>query len=151
MTTARGRTTRTAAGFAVAALVALSATACGGDDTPSSLASRASGVAASATAAAASKMASVKDGVNGKGDVKAGATKTDGNRSVADITVTNSTGKSADYAVTVNFKDNGGKLVDVSVVTVKDVAAGGSKTATARSNRDLGGDATAEVGQALRH
>ncbi|WP_329119817.1 hypothetical protein [Streptomyces sp. NBC_01465] len=156
------RAARTAGALSVAVLVALSATACGSDDTPSSVASKAGDVVssatakageavASATAAASSKMAEVKDGVDAKDDVKAGDTKTDGDRSTAEITATNGTDKTVDYTVTVNFKDKGGNLLDVVVMNIDGVEAGKSKSGTARSNRDLGGDATAEVGQALRH
>ncbi|MEV0090271.1 hypothetical protein [Streptomyces sp. NPDC050738] len=156
------KTARTAGALAVAALLALSATACGSDDTPSSAASKAKDAVASATAkageavasataAASSKMAEIKDGADAKGDVKAGDTKTDGDRSTVELTATNSTDKTADYTVTVNFKDKGGNLLDVTVMNIDGVEAGKSKSGTARSNRDLGGDATAEVGQALRH
>lgn len=107
---------------------------------------------ASATAAAASKMAEVKDGADAKGDVKVdGATKEDGDRTTAEVTATNPTDKSADYTLTVNFRDSGGNLLDTVVLNVDGVEAGKSKTGTARSNRALSGATTAEIGRALRH
>ncbi|MER5886058.1 hypothetical protein ABT160_19740 [Streptomyces sp. NPDC001941] len=108
-------------------------------------------VAASATAAAASKMAEVKDGADGKADVTAGATRADGDRTAVTVTAKNSTAKAADYAVLVNFRDGGGNLLDSVVLNIGDVAPSASKEGTARSNRSLSGDITAEIGRALRH
>ncbi len=55
------------------------------------------------------------------------------------------------FAVQVNFTDKSGNLLDVTVVTVKDVAAGASGEGTATSNRKLTGDVHAAVGSALRY
>ncbi|MEU1351861.1 hypothetical protein [Streptomyces sp. NPDC005795] len=118
----------------------------------SSVASKGSDVVASATAAAEDKLNSFKDGVNASGDVRAGAPATDKDgRATSRVTVKNSTGSTQSYAVQINFKDPDGKLQDTVVVTVDDVAAKKTKDATARSNRKLDGDVTAEVGEALRH
>ncbi|WP_329118653.1 hypothetical protein [Streptomyces sp. NBC_01353] len=112
-------------------------------------------IVSSATAAAASaaqeKMNQVKDGVNATGDVKAGPTEVDGDRITTELTATNPTDKNADYTILVNFRDDGGNLLDAVVVNIDVVEPGKSKTGTARSNRTLSGETTAEVQQALRH
>ncbi|MFI6644232.1 hypothetical protein [Streptomyces sp. NPDC050504] len=171
MRTTRTRTAVSAAvtTAALAALLALTATGCSDEDVQkakdgvasatakagevaSSATAKVGEAVASATAAAASKMAEVKDGVDAKGDVKVdGATKADGDRTAAGVTATNSTDKSADYTLTVRFRDSGGNLLDTVVLNIDGVEAGKSKTGTARSNRTLSGATTAEVGQALRH
>lgn len=148
----------------VAMIVAATATACSDDgdsasstaskaaSAASSLASRGTDAIASATAAAGDKLDSIKDGVNASGDVTAGAPATDKDgRVTTKITVRNGTDDSQSYAVQINFRDQGGNLLDTSVVTVDDVASKGAKTATARSNRKLDGEVTTEVGKALRH
>ncbi|MFF3316742.1 hypothetical protein ACFYV5_14670 [Streptomyces sp. NPDC003035] len=116
---------------------------------------KAGDIVGSATGAVASaaqeRMDQVKDGVNAAGDVKAGPTKADGDRTIAEITATNPQDKNADYTIMVNFRDSGGGLLDSVVVTIGGVEPGKSKTGTARSNRTLSGETTAEVGQALRH
>ncbi|MGW4052089.1 hypothetical protein ACWENA_14785 [Streptomyces sp. NPDC004779] len=112
-------------------------------------------IVSSATAAVASaaqqKMDEIKDGVNAAGDVKAGPTSVDGDRTIATITATNPKDKTADYTVMVIFRDGGGNLLDTVVLTIDGVGAGTSKSGTARSNRTLGGATTAEIAQALRH
>ncbi|MFF8380442.1 hypothetical protein ACF07V_30410 [Streptomyces sp. NPDC015661] len=112
-------------------------------------------IVSSATAAVASaaqeKMNEVKDGVNAGGDVKAGPTSTDGDRTVAEITATNPKDKTADYTIMVNFRDGDGNLLDAVVLNIDGVEAGTSKTGTARSNRTLSGATKAEIAQALRH
>ncbi|MEU2116757.1 hypothetical protein ABZ567_14150 [Streptomyces sp. NPDC016459] len=141
------RTTATA--LALAASTALALTGC---DT---VADKAGEVVSSATAAAASaaqdRMNEVKDGVNATGDVTAGPTRTDGDRTVAEITATNPKGKDADYTVMVTFRDGEGNLLDTVVLSIDGVPPGAPKTGTARSNRTLSGETTAEIGQALRH
>ncbi|GAA2792692.1 hypothetical protein [Streptomyces showdoensis] len=115
----------------------------------------AGGIVSSATAAVASaaqqKMDEVKDGVNATGDVTAGPTSVDGDRTVAEITATNPKDKTADYTVWVNFRDTDGNLLDAVVLNIDGVEAGKSKSGTARSNRSLSGDTKAEIQQALRH
>ncbi|PWI16825.1 hypothetical protein DI272_23650 [Streptomyces sp. Act143] len=145
---------------ALAALAALtSLTGCSDDDTPSSVASKAASVAsratdvyASATAAAGEKFDEVKSGVDVKDDVTLGApdTGSDG-RTTVEVTVRNTAGSQKSFLVQVNFKDGGGDLADAVAVTVSDVPAGGTKKATARSNRDLSGDGTTEVARAVRY
>lgn len=116
-----------------------------------SAASRGGDVAASASAAAQEKLQNFKNGVNAGKDVKAGAVTEQGGRATTKITVTNGTGSAKSYIVQINFRDSGGNLLDSTVVTVDDVRPGTPKDATARSNRTLAGDVTAEVGRALRH
>ncbi|MFI9210890.1 hypothetical protein ACIGW7_22590 [Streptomyces sp. NPDC053253] len=141
---------RTAAlALSLAATTALTLTGC---DT---IADTAGDVVSSATAAVASaaeeKMNEVKDGVNATADVKAGETSTDGDRTVAEITATNPKDKNADYTIMVNFRDDGGNLLDSVVLNIDGVEPGASKSGTARSNRTLSGATTAEIAQALRH
>ncbi|MFF3790153.1 hypothetical protein ACFYXW_08780 [Streptomyces sp. NPDC001981] len=116
-----------------------------------SAASRGGDVVASASAAAQEKLQNFKNGVNAGKDVKAGAVTDQGGRATAKITVTNSTESAKSYIVQINFRDPSGNLLDSTVVTVDDVRPGTPKDATARSNRALAGDVTAEVGRALRH
>ncbi|MFI6093278.1 FxLYD domain-containing protein [Streptomyces sp. NPDC051218] len=105
-----------------------------------------------ATEAAASKMADVKDGVDAKGDVRVdGSTKSDGDRTTAEITATNKTTKKADYTISVNFRDGDGNLLDTAVLNITDIDPNQSKSATARSNRSLSGTPKAEISRALRH
>ncbi|MFD7323121.1 hypothetical protein ACFV9D_18820 [Streptomyces sp. NPDC059875] len=133
-----------------AALLALTVTGCTEEDQQ-----KAEDIVSSATAAVASaaqeKMNQVKDGVNATGDVKAGPTKADGDRTVAEITATNPQDKNADYTIMVNFRDSDGNLLDAVVLNIDGVEPGKSKTGTARSNRTLSGSITAEIAQALRH
>ncbi|MFJ8668046.1 hypothetical protein [Streptomyces sp. NPDC093600] len=130
----------------VTALLALSSTACTEEDR-----AKVGDAVSSATAAAASRMAEITDGVNADADVKAGPVRTEGDRTVADVTATNPGDGNADYTVMVNFRDDGGGLLDSVVVNIDGVAPGASKKATARSNRSLSGATKAEIGQALRH
>ncbi|MGW7305564.1 hypothetical protein ACWGI1_08335, partial [Streptomyces sp. NPDC054835] len=124
---------------AVALLLGLSLAATGCDQAKDA----AGGIVSSATAAAASaaqeKMDEIKDGVNATGDVKAGPTSTDGDRTVAEITATNPKDKTADYTVWVNFRDSDGNLLDAVVLNIDGVEAGTSTSGTARSNRTLSG------------
>ncbi|WP_393057286.1 hypothetical protein [Streptomyces sp. LN549] len=158
------RGVRGASAVLVAMTVAFTASACSDDgdsasstvseaaSAASSVASQGADVVASATAAAEEKLNSFKDGVNAGGDVKAGAPATDKDgRVTSKITVKNGTDSSQSYVVQINFKDGGGNLLDTVVVTVDDVAAKGTKDATARSNRKLNGDVKVEVAKALRH
>ncbi|MFF5496046.1 hypothetical protein [Streptomyces aquilus] len=143
----------------VAALTALTAlTGCSDDDTPSSVASKAASVAsratevfASATAEAGKKFDDVKNGVDVKDDVTLGTPRTgsDG-RTTVEITVRNTADSQRSFLVQVNFKD-GGDLADAAAVTVSDVPAGGTRKATARSNRELSGTVRTEVARAVRY
>ncbi|MFJ5710063.1 hypothetical protein [Streptomyces sp. NPDC093105] len=96
-------------------------------------------------------MDQIKDGANATGDVVAGPTSVDGDRTVATVTAANPLDQTADYTVLVTFRDGGGNFLDTVLVTVDGVPAGASKSGTARSNRTLDGATTAEITRALRH
>ncbi|MEV6757378.1 FxLYD domain-containing protein [Streptomyces sp. NPDC051214] len=152
------RTTRIATATAATVLLALSTTACSeGDvdkvkDRAASATAKAGEAVSSATEAAASKMAEVKDGADAKGDVKVeGPTKSEDNRTTAEITATNPKDKKADYTISVHFRDGDGNLLDTAVLNITDVEPGKSKSGTARSNRSLSGTPKAEISRALRH
>ncbi|MFE5793885.1 hypothetical protein ACFQ8C_15095 [Streptomyces sp. NPDC056503] len=140
-----------------AALLALAATgSVAGAATGCDAAREAAGdIVSSATSAVASaaqqKMDEIKDGANATGDVTAGPTSADGDRTVATVTAANPKSTTADYTVMVLFRDDGGNLLDTVVLTLDDVPAGASKSGTARSNRTLEGPTTAEIARALRH
>ncbi|MFE1854472.1 hypothetical protein [Streptomyces sp. NPDC059489] len=117
-----------------------------------SAASEAGAALASASAEAGRKLDQIKGGAHAKADVKLGAVADEsGGRKAAPVTVTNPTSESHTYAVQVNFKDAKGNLLDTVVVTVSDVPGGGSKNATALSNRGLSGDAVTSVARAVRY
>ncbi|MFE9124291.1 hypothetical protein ACFYOF_02560 [Streptomyces sp. NPDC007148] len=118
----------------------------------SAAASEAGAALASASAEAGRKLDQIKGGAHAKADVKLGAVADEsGGRKAAPVTVTNPTSESHTYAVQVNFKDTKGNLLDTVVVTVSDVPGGGSKNATALSNRGLSGDAVTSVARAVRY
>ncbi|MEU3693527.1 hypothetical protein [Streptomyces narbonensis] len=150
-TTSTRPTRSTGIALALAATTALALTVTGCD----TVADKAGEIVTSATAAVASaaqeKMNEVKDGVNATADVKAGGTSSDGDRTVAEITATNPKEQTADYTVMVNFRDDGGNLLDSVVLNINGVEPGASKSGTARSNRALSGATAAEIAQALRH
>jgi hypothetical protein len=146
---------------AVVLLLALGAAlaGCSSGTTPSdvasaasSLASEAGGTLASATAEAGRKFDEFKNGLNAKDEVKLGGQVTidSAGRATVKATATNPTSAAKTYAVQVDFRDKGGNLLDTVVVTLKDVPAGAAKDATARSNRTLSGDVTADVARAVR-
>jgi len=158
--------------LATAATTALAVplTACSGDSTPSDAASKAASAAsaagdalasatagigdalASATAEAGREFDEFKNGVDAKDDVRVGKVSTDSDgRSTATVTVTNPASSSKSYAVQIDFRDQGGNLLDTVVVSVDDVPAGAAKDATARSNRTLSGDVGAAVARAVRN
>ncbi|MGW2299868.1 hypothetical protein [Streptomyces sp. NPDC001809] len=141
----------TAAALSLAATTALTLAATGCDTVKETAGTLTSSATAAVASAAEQKMNEVKDGVNATGDVSAGPTSTDGDRTVAEITATNPKDKNADYTVMVTFRDEEGNFLDSVVLSIDGVAPGKSKTATARSNRTLSGDPKAEIGQALRH
>ncbi|CAM5467661.1 MULTISPECIES: FxLYD domain-containing protein [Streptomyces] len=144
--------TRTAVLLTAAALGVAALTSCSDDATPSSVASKAASAYASATAEAGRALDEIKGGVNAKSAVKVGGTTTNSDgRAEAEITVENTTGSTKSFAVQVDFKDEDGNLLDAAVVTVSDVAAGGTAKGTARSTRDLGGQVRAEVARAVRY
>ncbi|WP_406836979.1 hypothetical protein ACICHK_12765 [Streptomyces sp. AHU1] len=162
--------------LAVSAVAALAAqlTACSDDGTPSDTASKAASAAsraasavseaasaateagdalASATAEAGRKFDEFKNGADAKSEVKTSGTASPGSdgRVTAEVTATNPTSSAKSYVVQVDFRDQSGNLLDTTVVTVDDVPAGGSKNATARSNRSLTGDVKTDVARAARH
>ncbi|MET8033681.1 hypothetical protein [Streptomyces sp. NPDC005345] len=162
--------------LAVAAVVSLAAslTACSDDSSPSGAASQAASAAsraasaasraasaatqagdslASATAEAGRKFDEFKNGADAKDEVKTdGSASADSDgRATVKVTASNPTSSARSYVVQVDFRDTGGNLLDTTVVTVDDVAANGSKDATARSNRALTGDVDATVARAVRH
>ncbi|MFD3516871.1 hypothetical protein [Streptomyces sp. NPDC058657] len=166
--------TRAAGAAVLAALLAFSASACSdGDKSPAQMVSNATQKAgdaaasatakagemgekakesyASASASASARMNEVRDGMDAKGEVAVGEVKTDEDRSAAEVTASNKQDKEQSFVVQVNFRDDGGNLLDTVVVTVKDVAAGKEATAVATSNRNLSGKVKAEIAKALRH
>ncbi|MEV2210832.1 FxLYD domain-containing protein [Streptomyces sp. NPDC050997] len=117
----------------------------------SSLASEASSALASATAEAGRRLDDIKGGVDAKGSVELGKPTADGDRTKVEVTAKNSTDSTKSFAVQVDFTDQAGNLLDTVVLTVSDVPAGDSGKATARSNRQLTGEARAEVARAVRY
>ncbi|MFI6978992.1 hypothetical protein ACIBSV_10385 [Embleya sp. NPDC050154] len=156
---------RAAGAISIAAVLVLTAAACGDDDdggsdtsTPSAIASalesagkEAKDAVASASASAASKLDEIKDGVDAKADASVGPTAVDGDRTTAEVTVSNGTDKSADYTLSVDFRDDAGNILDVVVVDVDEVGAGKQAKTTARSHRTLSGPTKADIGRAIRH
>ena len=138
-------------------------TGCSDDSTPASVASKAAsavasigaqatGAIASATAEAGRKLDDVKNGVDAKDAVHLATPTTDSaGRSTVEVTADNTAGSAKSFAVQVEFKDEGGNLLDTVVVTVSHVPSHKSATATARSNRKLSGGVKADVGTALRY
>ena len=142
-------------------------TGCSEDSTPTSVASKAAsavasigasigaqatGAIASATAEAGRRLDDVKNGVDAKDAVRLGTPTTDSaGRSTVEVTADNTADSAKSFAVQVEFKDESGNLLDTVVVTVSDVPAHKSATATARSNRKLSGGVKASVGTALRY
>lgn len=66
------------------------------------------------------------------------------------VTLVNSTGKSASYAVKVEFADSGGHVVDSSVVGATDVGEGKTAQTIAFTTKDRGTTLTARVAKAQR-
>ncbi|MEU9988916.1 hypothetical protein AB0E10_19380 [Streptomyces sp. NPDC048045] len=117
-----------------------------------SLASKGSDALASASAQAKQKLEGVKNGVKAKDDVTLGTVAVGGDgKATAKVTAKNTADSAKSFAVQVNFTDKSGNLLDVTVVTVTNVAAGASGDGTATSNRKLSGDVHAAVGSALRY
>jgi hypothetical protein len=160
-----GQVTRGATAVVLAAGLAVGASGCSDDgngggssavskaaSAASSAASRGADALASATAEARDKLDAVKGGVDAKGAVKLGSPGTDDNgRTTVTVTADNTADAKKSFAVQVDFRGKDGSLLDTVVVTVPDVAAKTSKTATARSTHKLSGSVKAEVGTALRY
>ncbi|MDX3246967.1 MULTISPECIES: FxLYD domain-containing protein [unclassified Streptomyces] len=132
---------------AAAICCAVALTGCSDGNTPSSVSS----AFASATAQVGRELDAIKGGADVKGDVKLGTPGTDGGRSTVEITVTNSADSTKSFAVQVDFADSAGNRLDTVLVTVSDVQAGKTGTATARSNRTLSGKVKTEVARAVRY
>ncbi|MFE0512101.1 hypothetical protein [Streptomyces sp. NPDC058964] len=162
---------RTGAALALAVAAGVGLTGCSDNGNASSTASKAASAAVSKAASAASSLASmgadvvasasaearrrldeVKNGIEAKDEVKLGtpATASDG-RTTVDVTATNTADSAKSFAVQVSYKDSGGNLLDTVVVTVDNVAAGKTGTATASSTHKLSGTVQAEVTRALRY
>jgi hypothetical protein len=113
---------------------------------------QATGAIVAAAGAAEKKLSDIKNGVDARDEVSLGTPQraSDG-RVTVEVTAHNTADSSKSFAVQVNFKDVNGNLLDATVVTVSDVAASGSKKATAHSNRSLSGEVKPEVVTALRY
>ncbi|WP_020556752.1 hypothetical protein [Embleya scabrispora] len=157
---------RTLGALSIAAALALVSTACGDDkgsgggagSTPTAIASalesagsEAKDALSSASAAASSKLAEIKGGLDATADATVGPIKADGDRTTAEVTVENKTGKTADYTLAVEFRDASGKLLDAIVMNIDNVEAGKQAKGTAKSNRKLTNPSKAEIGHAIRH
>ncbi|MFF9279159.1 FxLYD domain-containing protein [Streptomyces griseosporeus] len=118
----------------------------------SSLASRGASALASATAEVRRRLDSVKGGVDARDDVKLGKPATDDDgRTTVRVTARNTADGKKSFAVQVDFLDGDGNLLDTVLVTVRDVAAGASGEATARSTHPLSGSVQVRVATALRY
>ncbi|MER5371648.1 hypothetical protein [Streptomyces sp. NPDC002553] len=118
----------------------------------SSLAAQATGAIASATAEIGHKLDGIKGGKDAKKDVKLGPASTDPDgRAKAEVTATNPDDAKRSFAVQVNFTNTDGTTLDTVLVTIPDVPAGGTGTATARSSHGLSGEAKAQLGRAVRY
>jgi hypothetical protein len=166
-----GRWTHGLAAALLTAAVAAVAVGCSDDNNPSgtassaasaapsqlpsaasSLASQASEALASASAEVGRRLSEVKNGVDAKDDVKLGKVTTDSDgHAVVTVTARNTADSAKSFAVQISYQDKSGNLLDMVVTTVKNVAAGKSANATARSNRKLSGDVRAKVGIAVRY
>ncbi|MGW1988750.1 hypothetical protein [Embleya sp. NPDC001921] len=157
---------RTVGALSIAAALVLTSAACGDDNDGggdgkavptaiesalNSAGSDAKDALSSASAAAASKLKEIKGGLDATADASVGPIRTDGDRTVAEVTVVNNTAKTVDYTLSVEFRDAGGKLLDAIVMNIEDVEAGTQAKGTAKSNRKLTDANKAEIGHAVRH
>ncbi|MFJ7417087.1 FxLYD domain-containing protein [Streptomyces uncialis] len=159
---------RTAAGAALLTGLTVTLTGCSDDGgTPASTVSNAASAVASVGASLASsaadsvsaaaadaqkKLDDITDGVDARDEVTlSGRAADDGGRATVPFTVRNTADSAKSFGVQVNFKDADGNLVDTVVVSVKDVAAGATKDATARGTHQVSGEVTAEVATAVRY
>ncbi|GGY19524.1 FxLYD domain-containing protein [Streptomyces djakartensis] len=160
---ARHRTRRATLGAALTfTLGAAVLTGCGGyspsdsareaESAVGSIASQASEAVESATAEAGRRLDDIKGGIDAKADVKAAApTVGSDGRARTEVTVHNTGDSARSFAVQIDFTDAEGALTDTVIVTVNNVQAGDSATATARSTHDLSGEVRAEVARAVRY
>ncbi|MFE6869789.1 FxLYD domain-containing protein [Kitasatospora sp. NPDC057692] len=115
------------------------------------LSSAAASAVASAEAKASSAIAGIKGGLDAKGDIAVGSVSIVNDKAEATLTVTNHGQQAGRYVIQVNFTDDSGNVLDVTAVTVPDLAAGQSTEAKAQSNRDLSGSVKAVVANAVRY
>ncbi|MER7704832.1 FxLYD domain-containing protein [Kitasatospora sp. NPDC097605] len=115
------------------------------------LSSAAASAVSSAQAAASSAIAGIKGGLDAKGDVALGAVSFANGKAETTLTVTNHGQNTSRYVIQVNFTDDSGNVLDVTAVTVPDLAAGQNTEAKATSNRDLSGSVKAVVANAVRY
>ncbi|MFE2174769.1 FxLYD domain-containing protein [Kitasatospora sp. NPDC059462] len=115
------------------------------------LPSAAASAVASAQAKASSAIAGIKGGLDAKGDVAVGTVAFVDGKAEAALTVTNHGQDTGRYVIQVNFTDDSGNVLDVTAVTVPDLAAGQSTEVKARSNRDLSGSVKAVAANAVRY
>ncbi|MCX4763570.1 hypothetical protein OG562_21920 [Streptomyces sp. NBC_01275] len=142
------------AASAASSAVASAAQSVGGEVTAaaSSLAAQASEAYASATAEAGRKLDDIKGGVDVTGDVKLGTPGKDSDgRSTVEVTASNTVDSTKSFSVQVDFTDTSGNWLDTVLVTVSDVPAGKTGTATAHSNRTLSGEVKAKAARAVRY
>ncbi|MFD0327923.1 hypothetical protein ACFQZC_05995 [Streptacidiphilus monticola] len=116
------------------------------------LASKASAQLASASASASAVLSGVSGRGNALADVRVQGlptASTSGRRAVV-LHITNSSAKTASYAVQVDFVDSSGKVVEHTVAFAEDVPAGGSVqvVAFAKSTPE---QTTPRVAKAERH
>ncbi|SEL92308.1 hypothetical protein [Streptacidiphilus jiangxiensis] len=158
---------RTTAALVLAVTALASASACSSSSPAGSAAASAASAAASAavsaaqsagqsalasaSAAVSSALASAAAGLDVKKDVTVSEpAAASGGKVSSTVKVTNSSGSQASFLVTVSFRDSSGNILDVDVVTVENVRAGGTGTATATSHRSLTGTVKAQVDAAVR-
>jgi hypothetical protein len=162
MGAARHRTRWATGGAALTLALAAALTGCDGDSPADSarkaesavgsVASQASEAVESATAEAQRRLDDIQDGIDVKGDAKAGpATVGSDGRARAEVTVANTDDSARSFAVQVDFTDAEDRLLDTVIVTVSNVQPGDSATATARSTHDVSGKVQADVARAVRY
>ncbi|MET8699062.1 FxLYD domain-containing protein [Kitasatospora sp. NPDC004723] len=134
-----------AASAAASAASSVLASAAGG------LPSAAASAVSSAQAKASSAIAGIKGGLDAKGDVALGAVSFANGKAETTLTVTNHGQDTSRYVIQVNFTDDSGNVLDVTAVTVPDLAAGQKTEAKATSNRDLSGSVKVAVANAVRY
>lgn len=147
--------TRWASGAAALAFslgVVLAGCGDGGPADATRRAESAVGSLASQASEAGRRLGDIRDGIDVKDDVRLGTPGVGSDdRARVEVTVGNTDDATRSFAVQVDFTDPGGELLDTVVVIVRDVPAGESATATARSTHGLAGDVRAEVARALRY
>jgi hypothetical protein len=157
---------RTAGALSITAALTLTAAACGDNDSnggdnksaPTAISSalqsagaEAKGALASVSASAAAKLDEIKGGLDATSDASVGQPQADGDRTKAEVTVDNKTGKTVDYTVLVEFRNDAGNLLDAVVLNIDQVGAGKQAKSTARSHYKLTAATRADIARAIRH